>query len=64
MARGVPASRILQIHDSYLVTQDEHGVVIIDQHALHERVMFERLRRDVARGPLESQRLLMPATVP
>ncbi|MBL8747191.1 MAG: DNA mismatch repair endonuclease MutL, partial [Phycisphaerae bacterium] len=42
--RALPAPRVLQVHNSYLVTQDEHGVVIIDQHALHERVMFEKLK--------------------
>jgi DNA mismatch repair protein MutL len=57
-------SEVLQIHSSYIVTQDEHGLVIIDQHALHERVMFERLLERLSRGPLESQRLLMPAVVP
>lgn len=38
-----PARPIIQVHNSYLVTQDEQGMVIIDQHALHERVMFEKL---------------------
>jgi DNA mismatch repair protein MutL len=56
-----PASRVMQIHNSYIVTQDEQGVVIIDQHALHERVMFQRLSERTARGPLESQRMLVPA---
>ena len=53
---------ILQVHKSYLVAQDEDGLVIVDQHALHERVMFETLRKRVlGEGkPLESQRLLMP----
>jgi DNA mismatch repair protein MutL len=59
-----PATRILQVHKSYLLTQDEHGVVIIDQHALHERVMFEYLLERVMRGSLESQRLLAPVVVP
>ena len=59
-----PASRVLQVHNSYLVTQDEQGVVIIDQHALHERVMFEYLLARVRSGGLESQRLLAPAPVP
>ena len=61
-----PASRVLQIHKSYLVTQDDQGVVIIDQHALHERVMFEYLLTRVlgAGAPLESQRLLAPVPVP
>ena len=55
---------ILQVHDSYVVTQDEQGLVIVDQHALHERVMFEQLRLKVAQKDLESQRLLMPVTLP
>jgi DNA mismatch repair protein MutL len=59
-----PADRVLQVHNSYLVTQDDQGVVIIDQHALHERVMFEYLLARVAAGPLESQHLLAPAVVP
>ena len=38
---------MLQVHKSYLVTQDEQGILIVDQHALHERVMFEELRQRV-----------------
>jgi DNA mismatch repair protein MutL len=56
-------ARLLQVHNSYVVTQDEQGVVIIDQHALHERVMFEYLVARIAEGSLESQRLLTPALV-
>lgn len=58
-----PVADVLQIHSSYIVTQDEHGMLIIDQHALHERVMFEKLKDRIGGGNLESQRLLMPATV-
>jgi len=54
------ADRVLQIHSSYLVTQDERGMLIIDQHALHERVMFEKLRNRLSGGPLESQPYLTP----
>ncbi len=61
---GRPAPRILQVHNSYLVTQDEQGVVIIDQHALHERVMFEALLARISYGPLETQTLLTPVVVP
>lgn len=59
---GLAPRSILQVHDSYLVTQDDEGLLIVDQHALHERVMFEQLRsRILGRGEsLESQRLLMP----
>ncbi|MEX0741752.1 MAG: hypothetical protein WD079_03075 [Phycisphaeraceae bacterium] len=53
------------MNDSYIVTQDEKGLLIIDQHALHERMMFESLQRRMrSRGSLESQRLITPATVP
>ena len=52
----------LQVHRKYIVAPDDEGLVIIDQHALHERVMFEKLKSRVEAGPLESQRLLMPAT--
>ncbi len=53
----------LQVHQSYVVTQDEEGVVIVDQHALHERVMFEYLMERLGRGPLESQQLLTPEVI-
>jgi DNA mismatch repair protein MutL len=70
MPRMRPADRVLQIHSSYLITQDAHGVVIIDQHALHERVMFEKLLARVTGagagggpGGLERQQLLTPIVI-
>ena len=58
---GAPAgATALQLHNSYLVAQSDDGLVIIDQHALHERIIFEDLLARVTRGPLESQRLLIP----
>ena len=59
----VPVSELLQVHKSFVVTQDEGGLVIIDQHALHERAMFEYLLQRLERGHLQSQRLLTPAVV-
>jgi DNA mismatch repair protein MutL len=56
-------SPAIQLHNSYLVAETSDGMIIIDQHALHERVMYEELRQRLLRGPLESQRLLIPATV-
>ncbi|TVQ03121.1 MAG: DNA mismatch repair endonuclease MutL [Planctomycetaceae bacterium] len=55
----------MQIHNRYLVTQDDSGMVVIDQHALHERVMYERIRGKVLEqgGRLETQRLLVPEPV-
>jgi len=60
-----PAGRVLQVHRSYLVTEDDRGIVIIDQHALHERVMFEKLLERLERGggKLESQGMLTPTVV-
>ncbi|QDU32776.1 DNA mismatch repair protein MutL [Poriferisphaera corsica] len=61
--------KILQIHNSFVVTEDDQGIVIIDQHALHERIMFEKLTARVlgtnsgAPKSLESQRLLMPEII-
>ena len=58
----VPAEkrRFLQIHDSFIVAETDDGFVIIDQHALHERVMYDNLHGRITNGNLESQKLLMP----
>ncbi|MCM2371181.1 DNA mismatch repair endonuclease MutL [Aporhodopirellula aestuarii] len=54
-----------QVHNRYLVTQDEKGMVVIDQHALHERVLYERVCKKVLgeNASLEAQRLLVPEPV-
>ncbi len=54
-----------QVHNRYLVTQDESGMVVIDQHALHERVLYERVCAKVLESDtkLESQKLLVPEPV-
>jgi DNA mismatch repair protein MutL len=60
----VPISHLgYQIHDRYLVTQDDRGLVVVDQHALHERILYERIREKVLRGAIETQRLLVPEPV-
>jgi len=53
-------SRGVQLHNRYLVTENDEGIVIIDQHALHERVIYEQLREKLATGRFETQRLLVP----
>jgi len=55
--------KAFQVHDSYLVAETDDGMMVIDQHALHERILFEELRQRVARGGVESQRLLVPEPV-
>ncbi len=52
-----------QIHNRYLVTENADGMVVIDQHALHERILYEQLREKVLAGDLETQRLLVPEPV-
>ena len=58
-----PRTPAIQLHNSYLVAQSEDGLIIIDQHALHERILYEELFARVGRGTLESQRLLIPITL-
>jgi DNA mismatch repair protein MutL len=53
----------LQIHNRYLITETEEGVTIIDQHALHERILYEQLRQRVTSGSVETQNLLVPEPV-
>ncbi len=53
----------MQVHNRYLITESDEGVVVIDQHALHERILYEHLRAKVLGGALESQALLVPEPV-
>jgi DNA mismatch repair protein MutL len=53
----------MQVHDSYLVLETGDGLTVIDQHALHERILYEHLRKRVLAGGVESQRLLVPLPV-
>jgi DNA mismatch repair protein MutL len=57
---GAPA---LQVYNRYLITETEEGVAVIDQHALHERILYEQLRTKVLSSSLEVQRLLVPEPV-
>jgi DNA mismatch repair protein MutL len=59
---GVRAPAI-QLHNTYLVTESPEGMLIIDQHALHERILYEELVQWLSRGPLESQPMLIPEPV-
>jgi DNA mismatch repair protein MutL len=53
----------LQVHNRYLIAETDEGMVVIDQHALHERILYEQLRERVLAGVLESQALLVPEPV-
>ena len=52
-----------QIHDNYIVAQTSSGFVLVDQHAAHERLVYERLKRERADRGIETQPLLVPEVV-
>ena len=62
---GAPAfgAVIGQLQDTFIVSASDDEVFFIDQHVAHERVLFERLLRDLDAGPLASQELLFPQPV-
>jgi DNA mismatch repair protein MutL len=55
--------KAIQLYDSYLVLETLEGMLVIDQHALHERILFEQLKDRLRTGALETQRLLIPQPV-
>jgi DNA mismatch repair protein MutL len=52
-----------QVHENYIVAQTENGLVIVDQHAAHERLVFEAMRKALEKDRLPSQVLLIPDIV-
>ena len=52
-----------QVHETYIVAQTRDGVVIVDQHAAHERLVYERMKVEMAEGGVARQALLLPEVV-
>jgi DNA mismatch repair protein MutL len=52
-----------QLHETYIVAQTRDGVVIVDQHAAHERLVYERMKEGMEAGGVPRQALLMPQVV-
>lgn len=52
-----------QIHETYILAQTRDGIVLVDQHAAHERLVYERLKRERAGGGVARQGLLIPDVV-
>ena len=52
-----------QLHENYIIAQTESGIVIVDQHAAHERLVYEKLKRLRAKNGVPSQALLIPEIV-
>lgn len=57
---GVP---LAQLHGIYILAQSEEGLILVDMHAAHERVLYERLKADRGTGPAASQLLIEPLIV-
>ena len=54
---------VLQVFDTYLVYESESGIVIVDQHSAHERVLYEEVMKELTGGRATAQHLLVPVTV-
>jgi DNA mismatch repair protein MutL len=52
-----------QLHENYIIAQTETGMVIVDQHAAHERLVYEKLKRQMAENGVASQALLIPEII-
>lgn len=55
--------KLFQIQNSYILDERSDGIAIVDQHALHERIIFNEIMARLERAPLESQRLLIPSVI-
>ncbi len=52
-----------QLHETYIVAQTDEGIVIVDQHAAHERLVYEDMKKALAAGGIQRQALLIPEVV-
>lgn len=52
-----------QLHESFIIAVDDEGLLLIDQHVAHERILFDKFRKAEADRPIESQALLLPETL-
>ena len=52
-----------QVHATYILSQTEDGIVIVDQHAAHERLVYERIKKELSNAGVARQMLLLPEVV-
>lgn len=60
---GRLGAAVAQIHDTFIVAQTETGIVIIDQHAAHERIVYEKMKQALTERQVKTQILLVPEAV-
>jgi len=58
-----PAAMMWQVHNTYILAETRQGLILVDQHSAHERVLFEEIIHGFDTGELASQRLLFPITL-
>ncbi|MDD9978041.1 MAG: DNA mismatch repair endonuclease MutL [Boseongicola sp.] len=61
-SRPLGAARA-QVHENYVIAQTETGIVIVDQHAAHERLVYEKLKKQMAANGVAAQALLVPEII-
>jgi len=54
---------IAQLHESFIIAVDDEGLLLVDQHVAHERILFDKFRRAEGERTIESQNLLLPETL-
>jgi len=60
---GVLGQAKAQFHDTYIISQTEDSIIIVDQHAAHERVVMEKMKKSLLDGKVASQMLLIPEVI-
>lgn len=58
-----PRPHLLQIHNSFILAETRDGLIFVDQHAAHERILYERIAAGFEKGDVAGQRLLFPFTI-
>ena len=52
-----------QFHNTYIISQTDNGIVVVDQHAAHERIVYERLKNQIYKNEIKTQLLLIPVVI-